>query len=370
MKILFSSGSSSWGGLEMQSLSLAKAFQKRGHDVMLVSQKNSTLTKKSKAEGLIVNELSWTDFNTFTNIVKLRKIIGNFKPNIIHTQLSHDLWVLAPSKLAHKQSKLILTKRMASKLAKKDILHNYLYKKTDHILCVSEFIRQNVLKTVRISPEQTSVMYNGLHIGRFNPDLYDKCKLREKYKIDKDAFVIGFLGRFTFMKGHQEYFEACSIVQKMYPSLKFNFLVAGGDSFGESKFGDKMRILGKEMLGEGNVIFTGDISNSAEVLAVMDILVFPSHEESFGNVLCEAGAMQVPVVASNSGGVPDIVENGVTGILVPPLDSKALADGIRFYIEDVEKRNLHSQNARNYIINKFEFNRQIEKLGNLYESLI
>jgi len=370
MRILFSCGSPSWGGLEMQTLTLAKTFQVRGHEVMLLSQKNTTLTRKAIDEGLKVKELSWTNWNTITNIFKVRKIVNTFMPDIIHTQLSHDLWVLAPAKSAYLSAKLILTKRMASKLIKKDLLHNYLYSKTDHILCVSEFIKRNVIETVRITPESVSVLHNGLHVDKFNPELYKKNQAKAQLQIDEHAFVIGFLGRFTYMKGHQEYFEACSIVQKSFPDMKITFLVAGGDSFGERAFGDRMRSIGKQMLGSEHVIFTGDIANSAEVLSAMDVLVFPSHEESFGNVLCEAGAMQIPVVASNSGGVPDIVEDGVTGVLVPPRDSKALAEGILFYIEHQEKRALHAINAREHILKKFEFDRQIDNLENMYENLI
>jgi glycosyltransferase involved in cell wall biosynthesis len=370
MRILFSCGSPSWGGLEMQTLTLAKTFQFRGHEVMLLSQKNTTLTRKAIDEGLKVKELSWTNWNTVKNIFEARKIVKNFLPDIIHTQLSHDLWVLAPAKSAYLPAKLILTKRMASKLNKKDLLHNYLYSQTDHILCVSEFIRRNVIETVKIAPESVSVLHNGLYIDKFNPKLYKKNQIRAQLQIDEHAFVIGFLGRFTYMKGHQEYFEACSFVQKSFPDMKLTFLVAGGDSFGEGVFGEKMRSVGKQILGSEHVIFTGDIANSAEVLASMDVLVFPSHEESFGNVLCEAGAMQIPVVASNSGGVPDIVEDGVTGVLVPPRDSKALAEGIRFYIKHLKNRMLHGNNAREYIIQKFQFEKQIDKLEKMYESLI
>ncbi len=366
MKIIFSCGSKSWGGLEMQTVLLAKAMLNRGHEILLLVNENTTLSEKCLQEKIPHHTIAWNDVNTLSNIFKVRKIIRKFKPDIIHTQLSHDLNVLSPAKSVYPQTHLILTRRMASKVNKKDFLHRYLYNKVDLVLCISEFIKQNVLKTMPVDEKKTIIHYNGINLKKYQPNLNYKKEIRQKLQITENELVIGFLGRFTPMKGHQVYFEAGKILIEKFPNLNLKFLVAGGDSFGEESFGNHCRELGKKILGE-QVIFTGNIENSAEILAAMDIFVFPSHEESFGNVLCEAGAMELASVASNNGGVPDIVIDKKTGILVPPKNAFAFAEAIAQYATNPNLRIEHGKNARLNILKKFEEEKQIQKLEKIYK---
>lgn len=370
MNILLSCGSDSWGGLEMQTLSLAKSLQATGFNILLLVPEDSSLHRKAVSENIDVRTLRWKNMRLIFNISEVRKIIRKFRPDIIHTQLSHDLWLLSPALKKKSGIPLVMTRRMASNVSKKDLLHRMLYRKLDLVLCVSSFIMENMIQTTPVSPEKIKVHYNGLDADRFDPDHYDRKELRASLGIPEETLVIGFLGRFSFMKGHREFFEAGQILQQVHPDKKLLFLVAGGDSFGEEEFGCETRELGKELLGQENVLFTGETRNSAEVLNVMDILAFPSHEESFGNVLCEAGAMKIPVVASNSGGVSDIVMHDQTGLLFEPKNSRALADRISEYIMHPDKAKEHGIGARRFIIGKFEKNKQIELLKQVYIDLI
>lgn len=370
MNILLTCGSYSWGGLEMQTLNLAKSLTKEGNNILLLVPFHSTLQIKAVEETVQVKTLNWKNTLLIYNIFRIRKIIRDFSPDIIHTQLSHDLWALSPALSRKSKTPLVLTRRMASNVSKKDWLHRVLYRKVDLVLCVSSFIRDNMIQTSPVPPEKIKVHYNGLDPDLFNPELYDWKELRTLLGIHEETIVIGFLGRFSFMKGHREFFEAGQMLQQAHPDKKLLFLVAGGDSFGEEEFGRETRESGKVLLGEENVLYTGETRNSAEVLSVMDILAFPSHEESFGNVLCEAGAMKIPVVASNSGGVPDIVIHDQTGLLFEPKNSRALADGISEYIMHPEKVKGHGKAARCFIVDKFEKNKQIEFLKQEYIDLI
>jgi glycosyltransferase involved in cell wall biosynthesis len=369
VKIIFSCGSYSWGGLEMQTIKLARAFKSIGHEVLLLIPQDSTLFKKAQEEKLNAEALIWKGTKTIPNIIKVKRIIRDFEAEIVHTQLSHDLLLLSPSISKKSKTALLITRRMSSGISKKDFFHTYLYSKIDLMLCISEFIKDNVIKTAPIHPSKVKVHYNGLNLDKFNPMLYEKSTLRAFYKIPEDAIVIGFLGRFTLMKGHYELFEAGSILLKKYPHLNLLFVVAGGDSFGEEEYGNETRALGTELLGD-RVIYTGDTNDTPKVLSVMDILAFPSHEESFGNVLCEAAAMQIPVVASESGGVPDIVLRDETGILVKAKDSISLADGLSVYIDNPELAKQHAVNARKYVIDKFAEDKQVKELEDIYLKLI
>jgi glycosyltransferase involved in cell wall biosynthesis len=370
MNILFTCGSYSWGGLEMQSLKLAISFRDKGHHVLLCVPHDSILQKKAIEAQISVATLHWKNINTVRNIFRFKTIIKTFRPRIVHAQLSHDLWALSPALSGNRNIALILTRRMASGHRKKDIFHRMLYKRINLLLCVSTFIRSNVIETAPVPPDKVKVHFNGLDLERFHPDACQRHQFRRKYHIPDEASVVGFLGRFTPMKGHREFFEAGKILQKNHTEKKLIFLVAGGDSHGEEEFGNKTRMEGIRLLGEQNIIYTGNVENTPEVLCATDILVFPSHEESFGNVLCEAGALEIPVVASNSGGVPDIVLHGKTGLLVRPKNPQAFAEAISFYLLNPETAKQHGQNAREWVTEKFSIEKQISRLEQLYVEVV
>lgn len=352
----------------MQTLSLTKQFHQMGHRILLIVPDKSTLFFKAKEAAIPVETLNGNNRNILSDIFRVRKIIRTFSPQIIHTQLSHDLWFLVPAIGKMKKISLVLTRRMASNVKKKDIFHRYLYARVNLLLCISNFIRENVLTTTTIKPEKVEVHYNGLNSGIFHPEKFNRAVCRSKFNISEDAIVIGFLGRFSFMKGHDEFFEAGKILLERFPEKNLIFLVAGGDSFGEEAYGEATRRKGLSILGK-QLIFTGEVHNAPEVLKCMNILAFPSHEESFGNVLCEAGAMEIPVVASSNGGIPDIVEHNRTGLLVEPENANALAEALAGYIRDSEKAQKHGQNARHHVIEKFEEHRQLLALEKRYQML-
>jgi glycosyltransferase involved in cell wall biosynthesis len=370
MNIIITCGSASWGGLEMQSLKLALSLIGRGHSILLIVPEKSTLHRKAEEVNVPVVPLKWSDLNTPANIFRLRKIIGNFEPQIIHVQLSHDLWTIVPAMGRKTKAALVHTRRMAASQSKKDFFHKLLYKKLDVLLCISSFIKENAIQHLPVPAEKATIHFNGLNLRHYNPDQYDKLQSRNELGITKDAYVIGFLGRFTHMKGHLQYFEAGKILQQMYPEKKLFFLVAGGDSFGETEFGNGMREKGIQMLGRENVLYTGEVQNTPLVLSAMDVLAFPSHQESFGNVLCEAGAMKISVVASCNGGVPDIVVHDKTGLLVEPLNSTALADGLSQYILQPELAEKHGKNAFLFIREKFDEKKQTTLLEQIYADLV
>jgi len=354
----------------MQTLKTAVEMQQRGHHVMLVVPLNATLHQKATEKKIPVTTLKWNNSHVVSNIFRFKKIIRGFQPDIIHSQLSHDLWTISPALNKRSKAKLILSRRMASGLSKKDILHQFIFKKIDLLLCVSTFIRDNVIKTHPILPNKVKVHFNGLNLERFNALLYSREDCRKQLGVSNDSLVIGFLGRFTLMKGHYEFFDAARILLDEHPNKNLIFLVAGGDSFGEEDFGQTAREYGTNLLGKERVIFTGNIDDTPSILAAMDVLAFPSHEESFGNVLCEAAAMEIPAVASNSGGVPDIIVHNTTGILVPKKNSKALADGLSFYINKPETRKEHGKNASAFVKEKFAEQQQLKKLEQLYFNLV
>jgi glycosyltransferase involved in cell wall biosynthesis len=187
-------------------------------------------------------------------------------------------------------------------------------------------------------------VYNGVDLSRFDPYKVKRDRIRSELGISSDEPLIGMISVIARVKGHLVLLQAAPRVLEEFPSAKF--LIVGGSplpmGYHKTWRGRIRRLLGQEVDDEANLrstvreagleksfVFTGFRRDVPEILADLDLLVFPSIvPEGFGRPLIEAGAMEVPVVASRLGPHPEIVLDGETGLLVPPNDSDALAESI------------------------------------------
>lgn len=366
MRVIQSCGSRSWGGLEMQTLKTALGLKERGLDVILLCAKGSRLESEGIKHHLVVRPFFNAEGKTLPSIKRIKAFLKNFPVDVIHTHLSHDLQMLVPAmQTAKSEAKLFLTKRMASGVKKKDLLHRYLYHRLERIFAISNYIRQSVLNTCPISEEKVELLHNGIDLNLFNPKIYDREVIRKELGLNAESLVIGMVGRFSPGKGHREFFQAGKIItEKIKHGVQF--LVVGGPSYGEEEYYHQIMDLSKKIIGDRDVVFTGFRSDVARMIKTMDILAFPSHEESLGNIVLESMAMEVVVVACRSGGVPDIVLDGETGFLVPPGRVEPLAEKLMQYIQDPKLRERHGKAGRERIKTKFNFKNYLDTLIKYY----
>jgi glycosyltransferase involved in cell wall biosynthesis len=346
MKILQSCGSRSWGGLEMQALMTSVELRKRGHDVSLLCLPRTTLLREAYSAGVPAVSLLGEDRNAFATIKDLSRLFRSYNYDVVHTHLSHDLWWLVPAmKLASSDAKLFLTKHMASGVKKTDPLHRFLYGRLQGTFAISNYIKGSVMNTCPVPESDVHVLPPGISLEKFDPALYNKSEIRAELGVPQNTILVGMVGRMTPGKGHEEFLKAAAMLGET-PDQKFQFIVTGAASEGEEMYALKVRQLTRDLGLEDVVRFTGFVKDVPRILAALDILAFPSHEESFGLGLTEAMAMKIPVVASSSAGVPDIVVDGETGVLVAPKDHAALAAGISTLAEDPERRRRYGTAGR------------------------
>jgi len=201
----------------------------------------------------------------------------------------------------------------------------------DFALPVSEraalFFRQGGRRKARIV-----VTYTGIDLDQFT-DAVAAAGRAERAALYGDALVIGIVGRLIPIKGHRELFHALALLKKT-TTRAFRCLVVG-----DGPDLDALRALATELDLEEEVSFTGFHRDVAKVMSLMHIVVAPSHAEASSRVVLEAGALQLPVVATRIGGIPEMVEDGVTGILVDLGDVAGLAHALETFTDaDVRQR--------------------------------
>lgn len=368
MKIFQTCGSYSWGGLEIQTLKISLALKKAGEEVTILCPENSTLHREAIEHGMSIFPVFRSGTQVFQAIWELGKIVRREQPEVIHTHLSHDLWTVVPAlKLSGSKAKLFLTKRMGSSVSKKDPLHRILYNRVSRIYAISNYIKENVLATCPAPEQKVKLWFNAIPLEEYNPVKFDKAEVRREFHIDPRAVVVGMVGRFSPMKGHPEFYRAAKQVLERI-TVPVTFLVVGGASYGEDDFEKQMHRLGEALGIDKKIIYTGHRTDVPRLMAAMDILAFPSHKESFGNILLEAMAMKLPVVASASGGVLDIVLPGETGLLVPPKDADALAEALLKLIDNPQLCLRLGEAARKRVVDHFNFENYIRELIRDYSS--
>ncbi len=365
LKILVSCGSYSWGGLEMVALQSAVKLKESGNNVMIICAENSRFREEAGSKNIDTSPVYKSNIKTAFSISKLVKLIKDFKPDVIHTHLSHDLAVITPAlKFSRSDAKLFLTKHIASGVKKTDIFHRYLYNRLNGIFSVSNYINESVINTCPVPIEKIHILPNGIDLKEFDNNTYDKSRIKTALNIPEGKTIISIIGRMTPGKGHIEYLEAARAINKNHSGDVF-FLIVGTASTGEEEYENKIRALTKE-LGIKNIMFTGYIKDIQQILAVTDILAFPSHNESFGVTLIEAMAMRVPVVASGYAGVLDIVSDNETGLLIEPKNSMQLSAALTKLIEDIELRNKLGLAGRKHVEEKFNIDNITNKLMEYY----
>lgn len=220
------------------------------------------------------------------------------------------------------------------------------------------------------------VIHNGIDVSVFEKNV-DPGFLRSKYNLDPSDLLVGMVGRFEPWKGQRYFVEAMKDVIDAHPNAKA-FLIGGfnldtGPQPGSIEFDyyqSLLRIIRHYDLND-KFIFTGYLNNVPDVIASLDIVVHAScTPEPFGLVIIEAMAAGKPVVATDAGGVPDIIQDGKNGILVPMRDATAMAGAIRQLAESPEWAMKMGAAAKRRIADQFTIGRQIAAVQALYARLL
>ncbi len=366
MKVLYSCLSKSWGGMEMITLTFVKELLKRNIHVELLCLKESRIHVEACTSGIITHPVKASGYFHPITVMRVAYLIRKGRFNLIHTQSSKDLWILVPALgIIKSQIPLYLTKQVGSFIVKKDFLHQFLYNRVTKAFAISQVIKKNLAETTPLNANKIELVFNGIDTEKFDPQNADRKKVREEFSIAEDELLIGMLARFSPGKGHEEFLGTAKTLSEKIKNLKF--IVVGEASRGEDKYANSVKELAQKY-GLTNVIFAGFRSDTPDVLAAMDIFVFPSHAEAFGIALAEAHSMALPSVCSNSDGVLDIAVDGETALLFEIKNSEDLSAKLEILINDSELRKSLGANARQRAIKLFDINVIMDKTIKIYQA--
>ncbi len=230
------------------------------------------------------------------------------------------------------------------------------------IIAISKSVKSELV-VYGIDSNKIEIIYNGVDLDKFIPR-NSRQEVLEEFQLNTKIFLLGTVGQLSERKGHIELLKATQKVLKLYPKLVL-FIV--GDTLGENKkYKERIIDLAKELGILENMILTGYRPDVPRIMGALDVFILSSRQEPFGLVVIEAMAMNKAVVATAVGGVPEIVEDGVSGILVPPGDPDKLAKAIIELLENEKKREQMGQIGRRIVEEKFDLFDNIRKIEKIY----
>lgn len=319
--------------------------------------------KKNKALFFLV------PFFIFFQILAIKKIVKKEKIDLIHAHwlLPQGLAAVLYKKIFNKNIKIICTTHGSDIFSLNNkylnFLKGYLLKKIDIITAVSNTLKEKIID-LKINPLKIYVIYNAIDPNFFNSGSYNKIReLKKKYAIF--SFCLLFIGRLIKNKGIKYLIEAMPMVLVKFPETKLLIVGDGEESYFLKKIVKKLNL-------QNNISFLGKINHNrlSPFYIMSDILINPSLSEGFSLVLIEALVCGTAVIATNVGGISDIIKNNQTGLLIPPADTEAIAKTIIDLLSNKYKRYLLAKNGRNFVLQNFNWKKITKDYIFIYNKLL
>lgn len=294
-------------GAEVMCENLCIALKNAGESVIAVSlySEKTAITDRLKKAGVHIEYLNKKPGFDASIIFKLVKLFKREKPDVVHTHIYASKYGLIAAVLAGIEKKVHTVHNVAQKeqgnLGKK--VNSFMYKYFNVVpVALSQEVRKSISDFYRLHEDSVPTVFNGIDLS--------KCITKTNYKVNK-IFTILHIGRFMKVKNHEILIRAFATFVQKHPCSKLQLL-------GEGEMFDEMQNLAKTLDIADKVEFLGLQSNVYPFLHKADVFCLPSEYEGVPMTLIEAMGTALPIIAGNVGGIPDMLTNGESALLVEP----------------------------------------------------
>jgi L-malate glycosyltransferase len=314
-----------WRGGQNQVLLTVLGMRALGHRAMLVAHPAGQLRQRAR-EGLDLLALTPRMEMDLSAAWRLARVIAQERPDVIHAHDPHGVAMAAlglSMSTSSAKPPLVAARRVDFRL-RGNALSRWKYRQVDCFICASEFIRRMLVRD-GIDEERAVTVHEGIDLERVTAA--PAADLRGEFWLPRDSPIVGNVAALVPHKGQRHLIDAAALVVKKVPDARF--IIAGE---GELRASLERQI--KDLALEKHVLLAGFRPDALSVHKGFDIFVMSSVTEGLGTSLLDAMACGKPIVATTAGGIPEVVVNNQTGILVPPRDHEALARALVALLRD------------------------------------
>src|SRR6266436_9131196 len=355
--VLHTESSHGHGGQEIRTLAETRWLIDHGWRALIVCQPDSPLLAEARASSIPVEAVRMGSATDIGALLRLRRLMRESDVSIVHTHSSVDSW-LAGAAAKSLGRPVVRTRHVSIPIGRRRAL---VYRLADRIITSGESVRSIVI-AAGIAPERVVSISAGVDGERFHAGVSGKS-VREELGLGQEP-VIGLVANVRGSKGHNIFLEAARAVIASEPGARFLIV---GDGVGFDGVSRRVRDMGLDT----HVRLTGFRRDIPEVMAALDVLVLPSiRSEAIPQVIPQALAVGTPVVASTVGGSPELIRDGENGRLVPPGDSRALADAILALLREPERARAMARVGQAMVRERYTIDATMARTTAVYQGLL
>ena len=327
---------------------------------------NESYLNSLRSYGAEIIELR-IDEGYFTMCRKINRLLSEYKPQIVHTNFHFPqvraviflawLWRV-PLRFCTIGSMPGNNPKLISK-----IWYNLLASTATKILTVSDAIRLTLACKFKVNTKKIETLRMGIDFSAFEENSLTKQEIEEKYNLPNDKILIGCVAFHQPIKGVDILLDAISVLKYEHKQTDFVLCQVGGWAGGISQ---ELQRKAKDLKIDDIVVWLGLQDNVPEIMHVFDIYCQPSRSEGLPNTILEAFMAKLPVVASNVGGIPEVVKDGKNGFLVEVENSEQMAEKLNVFLNDKKLGVNFGKQGQQFVIDNYNVKSQVKTLISNY----
>jgi glycosyltransferase involved in cell wall biosynthesis len=360
--VLHTEASTGWGGQEIRIVQEAIRFAELGYRVLIAYQEGGKIGEKSRIAGLPVYPIR-LEYRIAPLVIRtLLRIIKNEKVDILHTHSSKDSWLAGVT--GRIAGIPVVRSRHLSTPVRQTWLATFVYRYLADVIITSGIhIKEALITRNGLNPEKIISIPAGVDIKRFDINIKGD-KIRTEFGVEDSYPIVGTVAILRSWKGLHYLLDAVSKVASIFPQAK---IIIVGDGPQWNNLHRQIQDLGIDR----HVIMTGFRDDIPEIMSALDIFVLPSiASEATSQVIPQALAMGKPVIATNTGGLPEIIEDGVTGLLIPPENPDPIANAIIRMAREKEEAKEMAARGKDKTLKNFTFQKMIDRTAEVYYNVL
>ena len=352
MRILQICSARDFGGGERHVADLATGLLRRGHEIHAAVRPNAPIINELRAlppENIF--QVSMRGAAGLSAISKIAAIVRDHRIEILHAHLARD-YPIAALVSARTGTPFVLTRHVLFPMKR---INRLLLRRASRVIAVSNAVADVLRKQHIFATEKIVTIHNGVDIARFEG---------KKHASKRDHLTVGMIGEISSIKGQAEFVRAAAILAGERTDVQF--VIGGEDRSPDGRNRREIEALITRFALNEHVRLIGWQDDVAGLIASFDVYVSPSRFDAFGIAIIEAMACGVPVVATESAGAMEIIDDGRTGLLAPIGDADGLAAAISKLLTDAQMRNKLAANAVHAVRDRFSLERMVGKTEAVY----
>lgn len=370
IRVLYVIENRSFGGGERGFGQLASRLNSNRFQPFVAAHQGGKLEGIVQRAGVPFFPLDMSRKVNFRTIDHLSKVISDNGIHIVHSMGARADFFARMACRGKPSTAVVCTVAMLVEGFDVGFLRKCVYKLADRYssryvtqyIAVSKALKNRLVQERGISANKVFVIYNGVEVDQYNPELYNPSEARLSLGIKDNYPIVGTIGRLVYQKGFSYFLEAARHVYTENNQVRFVIVGHGPEEAKLKHLADSLDIFPV-------CKFVGLRFNVAELLSAFDVFVLSSVLEGLPRVVIEAMAMARPIVATSIDGVREQLKHNETGLLVPPADPKKLAKAILAIINDQDTAKRLAQQARKDVEKKFDLRDTLANVEMMYEQI-